>query len=172
DPEGLFCITTRNHTETKEDLWETTRGILPDILEKRDVFIAKFYETLALAKAEAVSNEPEYTSRLFVAELELFCNVFTESQYRDFRFKGEVALFYVSATAATATATAAAAPNPPTVVDITPFMRLPPFVGMIQATDIGLRAVLRSKTNLLDFVTETPAPVLDTEAFQIHITEL
>ncbi|KAG0246840.1 hypothetical protein BGX31_008083 [Mortierella sp. GBA43] len=162
DPEGLFCITTRNHTETKEDLWETTRGIMPDVLDKRDAFISKFYETLALCKADAVSNGPEYTSRLHVAELELFCNVFTESQYRDFRFKGEVALFYTTA------------PNPP--VDITPFTRLPWFVGMIQATDVGFRAVLRSKANL-NGVGDTAATgetnsILDMDAFQIHVTEL
>ncbi|KAF9366556.1 hypothetical protein BGX34_001101 [Mortierella sp. NVP85] len=160
DPEGLFCITTRNHTETKEDLWETTRGILPDVLDKRDAFISKFYETLTLAKAEAVSNGPEYTSRLHVAELELFCNVFTQSQYRDFKFKGEATLFYTSA------------PNPP--VDIIPFTRLPQFVGMVQATDVGFRAVMRSKINLnrVGDLARDANPILDMDAFQIHVTEL
>jgi hypothetical protein len=133
---------------------------MPDVLDRRDAFISKFYETLALAKAEAVSNGPEYTSRLHVAELELFCNVFTQSQYRDFKFKGEATLFYTSA------------PNPP--VDITPFTRLPQFVGMIQATDAGFRTVMRSKINLNgmgDSARDTN-PILDMDAFQIHVTEL
>ena len=163
DPEGLFCITTRNHTETKEDPWETTRGIMPDILDKRDMFLSKFHETLALAKAATISSGVDYTSRLHVAELELFCNVFTESQYRDFKYKGDVALFYTSSA------------NYP--VDVTPFTRLPPFVGMIQASETGLRAILRSRTSLNgagDSISMggDSNPPLDTDAFQIHISEL
>ncbi|KAF8930019.1 hypothetical protein BGZ58_008521 [Dissophora ornata] len=163
DPEGLFCITTRNHTETKEDPWETTRGIMPEVLDKRDMFISKFHETLALAKAAAISSGLDYTSRLHVAELELFCNVFTESQYRDFKYKGDVALFYNSSA------------NCP--VDVTPFTRLPSFVGMIQASETGLRAILRSRASLNgagDSISMggNSNPPLDTDAFQIHISEL
>ncbi|KAF9101191.1 hypothetical protein BGX27_011583 [Mortierella sp. AM989] len=169
DPEGLFCITTRYHTETKDDLWETTRGIMPDVLDKRDIFISKFYETQSLAKASAVSSGVDHTSRLHVAELELFCNVFTENQYRDFKYKGDVSLFY------TTTSSNSNIPNYP--VDVTPFSRLPPFVGMIQATESGFRAVLRSKADLNgagDSVstTENANRFLDCDAFQIQITDL
>ncbi|KAF9127862.1 hypothetical protein BGW39_005498, partial [Mortierella sp. 14UC] len=163
DPEGLFCLTTRNHTETKDDRWETTRGILPEFLDKRDAFISKFHETLSLKKASAINCGADYTSRLHVAELELFCNVFSESQYRDFKNKGEVALFYAHGRS-----------RP---IDVTPFTRLPMFVGMIQATDSGMRAVLRSKSNLNDvgdpaLTTEETNRFMDVDSFQIHITEL
>ncbi|KAG0359537.1 hypothetical protein BGZ54_009915 [Gamsiella multidivaricata] len=163
DPEGLFCITTRSHAETKDDPWQTTRGIMPLVLSKRDPFISKFYETLALAKSAAISNGPESTSRLHIAELELFCNVFTETQYRDFKFKGEVTLFYTTV------------PNHP--VEVTPFSRLPQFVGMIQTSDYGLRAILRSKTSLHriggpSIAAEDSNQFLDADAFQVHISEL
>ncbi|KAF9350539.1 hypothetical protein BGX26_011291 [Mortierella sp. AD094] len=170
DPEGLFCITTRYHTETKDDLWETTRGIMPEVLDKRDIFISKFYETQSLFKASAVSSGIDQTSRLHVAELELFCNVFTENQYRDFEYKGDVSLFYT-----TTSSSSSNIPNYP--VDVTPFPRLPPFVGMIQAAESGFRAVLRSKANLNgagDSVstTEDANRFLDSDAFQIQVTEL
>ncbi|KAG0289285.1 hypothetical protein BGZ96_007120 [Linnemannia gamsii] len=163
DPEGLFCITTRNHTETKDDRWEMTRGILPEVLDKRDTFISKFHETLSLKKAAASGCGAEYTSRLHVGELELFCNVFSENQYRDFKCKGDVALFYSHGRS-----------RP---IDVTPFTRLPMFVGMIQATDSGMRAVLRSKSSLNDvgdpaLTTEDANRFIDVDSFQIHITEL
>ncbi|KAG0080238.1 hypothetical protein BGZ90_000222, partial [Linnemannia elongata] len=163
DPEGLFCITTRNHTESKDDRWEITRGILPEVLDKRDSFISKFHETLSLKKAAATGCGADYTSRLHVAELELFCNVFSESQYKDFKNKGDVALFY--------------APGRSRPIDVAPFTRLPTFVGMIQATDSGMRAVLRSKSNLNDvgdptLTTEDANRFMDVDSFQIHITEL
>ncbi|KAG0204783.1 hypothetical protein BGX33_008281 [Mortierella sp. NVP41] len=163
DPEGLFCITTRNHTETKDDRWETTRGVLPEFLDKRDAFISKFHETLSLKKAAALNYGADHTSRLHVAELELFCNVFSESQYRDFKTKGDVALFYAHGRS-----------RP---IDVTPFTRLPTFVGMIQATDSGLRAMLRSKSSLNDvgdpaLTTEDANRFMDVDSFQIHITEL
>ncbi|KAF8943912.1 hypothetical protein BGZ47_004907 [Haplosporangium gracile] len=163
DPEGLFCMTTRNHTESKDDRWETTRGILPEFLDKRDTFIAKFHETLSLRKAAANGWGAGYTSRLHVAELELFCNVFSESQYQDFKNKGDVALFYSHGRS-----------RP---IDVTLFTRLPTFVGMIQATDSGMRAVLRSKTSLNDvgdpaLATEDANRFMDVDSFQIHITEL
>ncbi|KAG0308270.1 hypothetical protein BGZ98_008441 [Dissophora globulifera] len=163
DPEGLFCITTRDHQETKDDPWETTRGILPEVLDSRDPFISKLYETLALAKAATAFCGAERTSRLHVAELELFCNVFTETQYRDIQCKGDIALFYSSSTSAP--------------VDIMPFTRLPLFVGMIQATESGLRAILRSKASLngvgqLVSTSSDPNPPMNMDAFQIHISEL
>ncbi|KAG0318287.1 hypothetical protein BGZ99_005780 [Dissophora globulifera] len=163
DPEGLFCITTRDHQETKDDPWETTRGILPEVLDSRDPFISKLYETLALAKAATVFCGAERTSRLHVAELELFCNVFTETQYRDIQCKGDIALFYNSSTSAP--------------VDIMPFTRLPLFVGMIQATESGIRAILRSKASLngvgqLVTTSSDPNPPMTLDAFQIHISEL
>ncbi|KAI7819666.1 hypothetical protein BC939DRAFT_249738 [Gamsiella multidivaricata] len=136
---------------------------MPLVLSKRDPFISKFYETLALAKSAAISNGPESTSRLHIAELELFCNVFTETQYRDFKFKGEVTLFYTTV------------PNHP--VEVTPFSRLPQFVGMIQTSDYGLRAILRSKTSLHriggpSIAAEDSNQFLDADAFQVHISEL
>ncbi|KAF9581154.1 hypothetical protein BGW38_001940 [Lunasporangiospora selenospora] len=162
DPEGLFCISTRYHAEGKEDLWETTRGILPEDLNLRDNFISKFYQTLTLEKALS-SSGVDNTSRLHVAELELFCNVFTESQYKDYRYKGEVALFYAHRS------------GPP--VDVTPFMRLPTFVGMIQSTDAGFRAVLKSRANLNDVgdtigAAEDINKFMDSDTFGIHLTEL
>ncbi|KAF9423962.1 hypothetical protein BGZ76_003590 [Entomortierella beljakovae] len=166
DPEGLFCITTRFHTEAKDDLWETTRGVMPEVLDKRDIFISKLYETQSLAKASSADQ----TSRLHVSELELFCNVFTENQYRDFKYKGDVSLFYT-----TTTGNNISSPRLP--VDVTPFTRLPPFVGMIQAAEPGFRVVLRSKANLngsgdSDSATVEANRFLDSEAFQIHVTEL
>ncbi|KAF9948932.1 hypothetical protein BGZ72_009184 [Mortierella alpina] len=172
DPEGLFCITTQHHTETKDDLWETTRGIMPEHLEKRDSFVSKFYETLTLAKAAAasLSSTPscpsDYTSRLHVAELELFCNVYTASQYRDVLYKGDVVLLYTSGGAT------GQAP-----MDMTPFARLPLFAGMIQSTDSGLRVILKGKSSLNDAANtalsgEEENRFLDADAFQIHITEL
>ncbi|KAG0280167.1 hypothetical protein BGZ95_011093 [Linnemannia exigua] len=163
DPEGLFCITTRNYTETKDDRWETTRGVLPEFLDKRDAFISKFHETLSLKKASATNCGADFTSRLHVAELELFCNVFSESQYRDFKNKGDVALFYAHGRS-----------RP---VDVAPFTRLPTFVGMIQATDSGMRTVLRSKSSLNDvgdpaLMTEDANRFMDVDSFQIHVTEL
>ncbi|KAG0320913.1 hypothetical protein BGZ97_012576 [Linnemannia gamsii] len=149
--------------KTKGDRWETTRGILPEFLDKRDSFISKFQETLSLKKATASGYGAEYTSRLHVAELELFCNVFSESQYRDFKSKGDVALFYAHGRS-----------RP---IDVTPFTRLPTFVGMIQATDSGMRAVLRSKSSLNDvgdptLTTEDANRFMDVDSFQLHITEL
>ncbi|KAF9955791.1 hypothetical protein BGZ70_010117 [Mortierella alpina] len=172
DPEGLFCMTTQNHTETKDDLWETTRGIMPEHLEKRDSFVSKFYETLTLAKATGVSImdtsscPSDYTSRLHVAELELFCNVYTASQYRDVLYKGDVALLYTSGGAAGQA-----------LMDMRPFSRLPLFAGMIQATESGLRVVLKGKASLNDSAnaslsSEQENRFLDIDAFQIHITEL
>ncbi|KAF9285506.1 hypothetical protein BGZ74_001464, partial [Mortierella antarctica] len=163
DPEGLFCLTTRNHSESKDDLWETTRGILPEWLDKRDIFISKFHEVLSIAKASSVGFKAESTATFHVGELELFCNVFKESAYRDFKHKGEVSLFYSYGL------------NHP--VDVTPFTRLPPFVGMIQSTDSGFRAVLRSKANLNDSgdpiaAAEDVNSFLAMEAFQVHVTEL
>ncbi|KAG0248454.1 hypothetical protein BG011_010261 [Mortierella polycephala] len=169
DPEGLFCITTRNHVETKGDLWETTRGIMPEQLDKRDAFISKLFETLALVKASIASgsvssNAAEYTSRLYVAELELFCNVFMESQYRDFKYKGDVALFYSHG-------------RQSQPMDVSPFAKLPLFVGAIQSTTTGFRAVLKAKTSLNNAgctaaLSEETNRFLDSDAFQIHITEL
>ncbi|KAF9563419.1 hypothetical protein EC968_004851 [Mortierella alpina] len=172
DPEGLFCITTQNHADTKDELWETTRGIMPEHLEKRDSFVSKFYETLTLAKATAASMSStsscpsDYTSRLHVAELELFCNVYTASQYRDVLYKGDVALLYTSGGAT------GQAP-----MDMTPFSRLPLFAGMIQSTESGLRVILKGKASLNDFANASPSSedenrFLDVDAFQIHITEL
>ncbi|KAF9377464.1 hypothetical protein CPB97_010185, partial [Podila verticillata] len=163
DPEGLFCLTTRNHSESKDDLWETTRGILPECLDKRDDFISKFYEVLSIAKASSVGSKANSTSTFHVGELELFCNVFTESAYRDLKHKGEVSLFYSHGM------------NHP--VDVTPFTRLPLFVGMIQSVDAGFRAVLRSKANLNDAgdpiaAAEDVNSFMTMEAFQIHVTEL
>ncbi|KAF9326657.1 hypothetical protein BG006_009942 [Podila minutissima] len=163
DPEGLFCLTTRNHSESKDDLWETTRGILPECLDKRDNFISKFYEVLSIAKASSVGFKAESTATFHVGELELFCNVFKESAYRDFKHKGEVSLFYSYGL------------NHP--VDVTPFTRLPLFVGMIQSSDSGFRAVLRSKANLNDSgdpiaAAEDVNSFLAMEAFQVHVTEL
>ncbi|KAF9393501.1 hypothetical protein CPC16_001867 [Podila verticillata] len=163
DPEGLFCLTTRNHSESKDDLWETTRGILPEWLDKRDDFISKFYEVLSIAKASSVGSKANSTATFHVGELELFCNVFTESAYRDFKHKGEVSLFYSHGL------------NHP--VDVTPFTRLPLFVGMIQSADAGFRAVLRSKANLNDAgdpiaAAEDVNSFMTMEAFQIHVTEL
>lgn len=80
-------MTTRNHSESKDDLWETTRGILPECLDKRDDFISKFYEVLSIAKASRVGSKAASTATFHVGELELFCNVFTESAYRDFKHK-------------------------------------------------------------------------------------
>ncbi|KAG0074954.1 hypothetical protein BGZ93_001379, partial [Podila epicladia] len=163
DPEGLFCLTTRNHSENKDDLWETTRGILPEWLDKRDNFISKFYEVLSIAKASSVGYKADSTATFHVGELELFCNVFKESAYRDFKHKGEVSLFYSYGL------------NHP--VDVTPFTRLPLFVGMIQSTDSGFRAVIRSKANLNDAgdpiaAAEDVNSFLAMEAFQVQVTEL
>ncbi|KAG0335231.1 hypothetical protein BG000_007681, partial [Podila horticola] len=163
DPEGLFCLTTRNYSESKDDLWETTRGILPEWLDKRDDFISKFYEVLSIAKASCVGSKADSTATFHVGELELFCNVFTESAYRDFKHKGEVSLFYSYGL------------NHP--VDVTPFTRLPLFVGMIQSAETGFRAVLRSKANLNDAgdpiaAAEDVNSFLATDAFQLHVTEL
>lgn len=118
---------------------------------------------MSLKKATASGYGAEYTSRLHVAELELFCNVFSESQYRDFKSKGDVALFYAHGRS-----------RP---IDVTPFTRLPTFVGMIQATDSGMRAVLRSKSSLNDvgdptLTTEDANRFMDVDSFQLHITEL
>ncbi|KAF9181359.1 hypothetical protein BGZ50_005570 [Haplosporangium sp. Z 11] len=169
DPEGLFCITTRNHVETKGDLWETTRGIMPEQLDKRDAFISKFFETLALVKASIASGSvspsaAEYTSRLYVAELELFCNVFKESQYKDFKYKGDVALFYSHG-------------RQSQPLDVSPFAKLPLFVGAIQSAMTGFRAVLKAKTSLNNagctaVLNEETNQFLDSDAFQIHIAEL
>ncbi|CAO3563803.1 unnamed protein product [Mortierella alpina] len=172
DPEGLFCMTTQNHTETKDDLWETTRGIMPEYLEKRDSFVSKFYETLTLAKAMGVSMmgtssvPSDYTSRLHVAELELFCNVYTASQYRDVLYKGDVALLYTSGGAASQA-----------LMDMRSFSRLPLFAGMIQAAESGFRVILKGKVSLNDSASaslssEQENRLLDIDAFQIHITEL
>lgn len=62
-------------------------------------------------------------------------------------------------------------------VDVTPFTRLPLFVGMIQSVDAGFRAVLRSKANLNDAgdpiaAAEDVNSFMTMEAFQIHVTEL
>ncbi|KAG0027531.1 hypothetical protein BGZ81_005490 [Podila clonocystis] len=163
DPEGLFCLTTRNYSESKDDLWETTRGILPELLDRRDDFISKFYAALSSAKALSVGSKADSTATFHVGELELFCNVYTESTYRDFKHKGEVSLFYSYGL------------NHP--VDVTPFTRLPFFVGMIQSAETGFRAVLRSKANLNDAgdpiaAAEDVNSFLAMDAFQIHVTEL
>ncbi|KAF9938304.1 hypothetical protein BGZ67_000332 [Mortierella alpina] len=172
DPEGLFCMTTQNHADTKDELWETTRGIMPEHLEKRDSFVSKVYETLTLAKAAGASIlstsscPSDYTSRLHVAELELFCNVYTASQYRDVLYKGDVALLYTSGGAAGQA-----------LIDMTPFSRLPLFAGMIRATESGLRVMLKGKCTLNDSAnaalsSEEENRFLDVDAFQIHLTEL
>jgi len=62
-------------------------------------------------------------------------------------------------------------------VDVTPFTRLPLFVGMIQSADTGFRAVLRSKANLNDAgdpiaAAEDVNSFMAMEAFQVHVTEL
>ncbi|KAF9427939.1 hypothetical protein BGZ94_003799 [Podila epigama] len=163
DPEGLFCLTTRNHSESKDDPWETTRGILPEVLDKRDDFISKFYEVLTLAKASAVGLKSDSTVSLHVAELELFCNVFTESAYRDFKHKGDVSLFYSYGL------------NHP--VDVTPFTRLPFFVGMIQSSAAGFRVALKSRAYLNDAgdsiaSSEEVNSFMPMDMFQIHVTEL
>ena len=145
---------------------------MPEHLEKRDSFVSKFYETLTLAKAAAASLSStsscpsDYTSRLHVAELELFCNVYTAGQYRDVLYKGDVVLLYTSG-GATGQAT----------MDMTPFARLPLFAGMIQSTDSGLRVILKGKSSLNDAANtalsgEEENRFLDADAFQIHITEL
>lgn len=145
---------------------------MPEHLEKRDSFVSKFYETLTLAKATAASISStsscpsDYTSRLHVAELELFCNVYTASQYRDVSYKGDVALLYNSGGAT------GQAP-----MDMTPFSRMPLFAGMIQATEFGLRVILKGKSSLNDAAnaslsSEEENRFLDADAFQIHITEL
>ncbi|KAF9913651.1 hypothetical protein BX616_009783 [Lobosporangium transversale] len=179
DPEGLFCITTRNYAENMHVLLVITRGIMPEGLDKRDTFISKFYETLSLAKATFTAQKAESTSRLHVGELELYCNVFTESQYRDFKFKGDVALFYTCLSHYPA--------------DVAPFTTLPAFVGMIQTAaysssstqpetavgprTCGFRAILKSKANLngagdVFSVAKETSHFLDMDTFQTHIAEL
>ncbi|KAG0207189.1 hypothetical protein BGX28_001527 [Mortierella sp. GBA30] len=172
DPEGLFCITTQSHMETMDDPLENTRGILPEHLDRRDTFISKFYETLTLAKAalppsshDSSMGASDYTSRLHVAELELFCNVFTASQYRDFAYKGDIALFYPGGPSS----------QPP--MDITRYTKLPTFAGIIQSTESGLRVILKGKASLNGAAnaassSEHENRFLDADAFQIHITEI
>ncbi|GJJ72500.1 hypothetical protein EMPS_04858 [Entomortierella parvispora] len=159
DPEGLFCMTTTHHQipqQSKsggagriEDQWEGTRGVMPESLDDRDQFITKFNTALAIAKARAAGNSEEWTARLNVAELELVCNVFTESQYREFsKQRGDVALFYTQP----ATLPNSSSNLNPTmsggvkghaqhqqqqsgqIIDLMSFKRLPSYVGLIQAT--------------------------------------
>jgi hypothetical protein len=161
DPEGLFCITSSLHQiplqgksggigKTDEHL-EGTRGILPENMEERELFIAKFNAALAIAKAKVSGNTEEWTARLHVAGLEMICNVFTESQYREFtQQRGDIALFYTmpavftnSSSNSNANANGLKAKNhgqyyqKSLATDLMSFKRLPAYVGLIQQTAVA-----------------------------------
>ncbi|KAG0042173.1 hypothetical protein BGZ83_000821 [Gryganskiella cystojenkinii] len=171
DPEGLFCMTSIHHQilqqvngtgmGSTEDCWDSTRGILPVNLKDRDRFISKFNSALAIAKAKAAGNSEDWTARLQVGDLEVVCNVFTESQYRQSNDqKGDVALFYAPPISQAGTNTGHPSSrgtlirnvtqnHQPPLVDLTSFKRLPQFVGLIQTSVRTSSTTLSASPNLL-----------------------
>ncbi|KAG0264235.1 hypothetical protein DFQ27_001354 [Actinomortierella ambigua] len=174
DPEGLFCIITRDAVDSKEEPWEAIRGFLPEDLDKRDPFISKFNAALSLSKAH--KGDPSYTCRLHVADLELFFNAYSESIYRDIKHKvacwnimgqmsllGQMTLFYQDEHGIK-----------PEVIQA---IKLPPFVGVIEDTGSSYSVMLRGKISMEGCTgslanSKVPSSFTDLEAFQICLTEL
>ncbi|KAG0233145.1 hypothetical protein BGW41_001625 [Actinomortierella wolfii] len=161
DPEGLFCITTRDNVDSKDEPWEGIRGFLPEDFDKRDPFISKFNAALSLAKAH--KGDPGHTCRLHVAELELFFNAYPESVYRDLKHKGQMTLFYQDELGAKPELIHAA--------------KLPPFVGVIQALESSYSIVLRGMISMSGYTGSLANPkesssFTSLDSFQIYLTEL
>ncbi|KAF9972595.1 hypothetical protein BGZ73_004271 [Actinomortierella ambigua] len=160
DPEGLFCIITRDAIDSKEP-WESIRGFLPEDLDKRDPFISKFNAALSLSKAH--KSDSGYTSRLHVADLELFINAYPESIYRDLKHKGQLTLFYQDEYSA----------KP----DVILAAKLPPFIGVVQVVGSSYNVILRGKISMEGYTgslanPKVPSSFTDLDAFQIYLTEL
>ncbi|KAG0236474.1 hypothetical protein BGW42_003380 [Actinomortierella wolfii] len=161
DPEGLFCITTRDNVDSKDEPWEGIRGFLPEDFDKRDPFISKFNAALSLAKAH--KGDPGHTCRLHVADLELFFNAYPESVYRDLKHKGQMTLFYQDELGAKPELIHAA--------------KLPPFVGVIQALESSYSIVLRGMISMSGYTGSLANPkesssFTSLDSFQIYLTEL